>query len=442
MKRLSALACIIFIFLLLGSCGMGSDGTKTARDAVSEDAAPLAVSSPAGSGEASEAVSVPEKTGPEIKIRVNLSPEEEDAMQMLAEDFNASNGRGIRVVVQNEPEQEETEQGETEQEETDTTADILLGDVETVRKTKGLQSLNERYAAEYGNDPDVPQSLRLASEVGGERFGVPFDLDGGVFFYNASLFETYELAPPETWDALLQAAGVLMEEEGCPVMVTDSLTDLSDLLLRQTGVSLTEGNRAAFAGSAGEEAFSFLLSMMNDDYLLLADKDTCREKFLEGSCAGYIGTGSGLSAMFRSTPFTIGAVPVPHPEDSDTVCAPCTMRVLALYHGEKDKQDAAWEFVRYLTTPPVSARWAVATGHFPVRGAAYLEPEYVSYMETSVAANASAGARYGYYLPPAYSEDLQYRVREIIGRNMKSNVTGAEIAQILLQEVNDSLSDN
>ena len=426
--------CIIFIFLLLGSCGMGSDGTKTARDAVSEDAAPLAASLPGEGGDAAKEASVPDRKGPEIKIRVNLSPEEEDAMQMLAEDFNASNGQGIRVVVQNEPEQE--------QEETDTTADILLGDVETVRKTKGLQSLNERYAAEYGNDPDVPQSLRLASEVGGERFGVPFDLDGGVFFYNASLYEEYELAPPATWDALLQVGEVLMEEEFCPVMVTDSLTDLADLLLRQKGVSLTEGTRAAFAGEAGEAVFTFLLSMLNDDYLLLADKGTCQEKFLEGSCAGYIGNGSELSGMFRSTTFTVGAVPVPYPEDSETVCAPCTMRVLALYHGEKDVQDAAWEFVRYLTTPSVSARWAVATGHFPVRGAAYLEPEYVDYMETSVAANASTGARYGYYMPQSYSEDLQYRVREIIGRNMKSNVTGEEIAQILLQEVNDSLAAN
>ena len=459
MKRLTALVGALFIFICFSSCSAGTTGgVQTAKNAASAGDAALSLSSAAGeSGEnPPDTASAPRSTKT-IAIRVHLTPAEEDAMQMLAEEFNASNDQGIRVDIQNGflPEAEHPEDGtepvaqednedlrEGAPDETDGDAALLLDDVNAVRTRKGLQSLNERFAAEYGNDPDVPQSLRGSCEVGGEIFGVPFDLDGDVFYYNASLYDDRELEIPETWEDLLQAGELLMEEEGCPVMATDSLTDLADLLLRMKGSALTDGRHAGFSGTAGDETFSFLMSLLDDDCLLLTDKGTCRDQFLSERCAGYIGKGSDLADMFRNSPFAIGAVPVPHPEGETAFCAPCTMRVLALYPGEKDVQDAAWAFVRYLTTPSVSARWAVATGHFPVRGAAYLEPEYESYMETSVAAGASTAARYGYYLEESYSEDLQYRVREIIGRNIRSNVTGAEITRVLSEEINDSLMEN
>ena len=461
MKRLPALVCAIAILILLGSCSGGSEGATTAAGGASSDHASLQ-SSEASSEDPSDDPGETREQAPaaqKIAIRVNLTPAEEDAMQMLTEEFNASNGRGITVVVQNEytadeddverdnPAEEDTE-SVTEAEASGTAGNsgvpvaLLLEDVKTIRSMRGLQSLNERIAADYGNDPDVPATLRGVAETGGEQFGVPFDLDGSVFYYNASLYEKYDLTPPATWDELLQAGAVLAEEENCPAMVTDSLTGLTELLLKLNGTALTDGKRAAFAGSAGDETFTFLMAMLNDDCLLLADRGTCQDLFLAGRTAGYLGTGSDLADMYRNGAFAIGALPVPHPEGKETQASPCTMRVLALYPGDRAQQDAAWAFVRYLTNASVTARWAVATGHFPVRAAAYIEPEYASYMETSVAAKASTGAQYGYYLPETYSDDLQYRVREIIGRNMKSNVTGAEIAERLVQEINDSLSEN
>ena len=451
MKRLPALVCALFIFICLCSCSAKANVSGPAADAgsgVPEQEMPPA-SDAADREETSDGPAV--RHARTIAIRMKGTPVEEDAMRMLADDFNASNGQGITVVVRNESKREEegtddgTEgeaDGETAKDAGDDTAALLLDDVKNVRSTKGLQSLNERIAADFGNNPDVPAGLRTEAEKAGEQFGVPFDLDGGIFYYNAALYEAYGLEPPATWDDLLHAGEVLAKEEELPVMVTDSLTDLADLLLRLKGVSLTDGTRANFNSNAGHETFSFLMELLNEDYLLLADKGTCRDRFLEERCAGYIGTGSELSGMFRNSLFPIGAVPVPHPEGQELVSAPCTMRVLALYPGDKEQQDAAWAFVRYLTGASVSARWAVATGRFPVRAAAYLEPEYTGYMETSVAANASTKAQYGYYLPQEYSEDLQYRVREIIGRNMKSNVTGSEIAQILSEEINDSLASD
>ena len=457
-KRIPALLCALFIFIFLGSCGRGPEADKS----VETDAETVS----SGTEDALSASDLANANGAEDKpasrtvaIRVGLNETEADALQMLTEEFNAANAEGVTVVVVNEmpdtdadnpdaaakepvPEPVEgTEAVETAAADNgDAPVVLLLDDAKTIRATRGLQSLNERIAAEYGNDTDVPLSLRNETEYGGEQFGVPFDLDGTVYYFNADLFEENGLKAPETREAFMEAAQVLAKEEDLPTLVTDSLTDLADLMLRQSGVSLTEGNHAAFGNAKGEAVFEDLMTLLNEDGLLLADKGTCRDQFLAQQTAGYFGKGTDLLSMYRNTPFSIGAVALPAPETDGVSCAPCSMRVLAMLPADKEMQEAAWTFVRYLTSPSVSARWAVATGNFPVRSSAYLEPEFTSYMETSVAAKASTGAGYGYYLPGEYSEDLQYRVREIIGRNMKSNVTGKEVCEILTQEINDSLA--
>ena len=38
------------------------------------------------------------------------------------------------------------------------------------------------------------------------------------------------------------------------------------------------------------------------------------------------------------------------------------------------EQQAAWEFVKYVTSPPVQAQWQADTGYYPIRKAAYNEP--------------------------------------------------------------------
>ena len=100
MKRLTALVCALFIFILLGSCSTGTDGTKTADHAASAVASPLSATS-SGEDETETDTASRAQNRQTIAIRVSLTPAEEDAMQMLAEDFNASNGQGITVVVRN-----------------------------------------------------------------------------------------------------------------------------------------------------------------------------------------------------------------------------------------------------------------------------------------------------------------------------------------------------
>jgi ABC-type glycerol-3-phosphate transport system substrate-binding protein len=54
---------------------------------------------------------------------------------------------------------------------------------------------------------------------------------------------------------------------------------------------------------------------------------------------------------------------------------------LAIFR-KSEKEDAAWTFARWVTSPEVQARFSIASGYLPVRRSTLDLPEYVAYLET------------------------------------------------------------
>lgn len=75
-------------------------------------------------------------------------------------------------------------------------------------------------------DPDdfIPSIFDVYTSYKGRRYGLPYDGDTHVLFYNTELFTKYSLSAPKTWDEYLAAAKTITEGEkgsgiyGCAIM--------------------------------------------------------------------------------------------------------------------------------------------------------------------------------------------------------------------------------
>jgi len=76
-----------------------------------------------------------------------------------------------------------------------------------------LVDLTDRLAGTDTSD-FLPSVFDAYTLLDGRRFGVPFDGDVHVLYYNREVFETYGLAPPATWDEYDAAARTITERSG------------------------------------------------------------------------------------------------------------------------------------------------------------------------------------------------------------------------------------
>lgn len=59
----------------------------------------------------------------------------------------------------------------------------------------------------------IPDAYDTYTLVNGRRFGLPYDRDTHVLFYNKEIFDRHGVKPPETWDAYYEATKTITEAE-------------------------------------------------------------------------------------------------------------------------------------------------------------------------------------------------------------------------------------
>lgn len=72
---------------------------------------------------------------------------------------------------------------------------------------------------EEGWNEDYPKGFRAMSEVDGNAYFLPSNWYWWAMFYRSSIFEEYNIDPPETWDDLLGACDTLSENGVIPITI-------------------------------------------------------------------------------------------------------------------------------------------------------------------------------------------------------------------------------
>jgi sn-glycerol 3-phosphate transport system substrate-binding protein len=227
--------------------------------------------------------------------------------------------------------------------------------------------------------------------VGGTLVGMPFNVSNPILLYNKQAFEKAGLDPedpPKTLDEVKQAAKKIVD---AGVTTKGYSIKLDPWYLEQwlakggkTYVNNGNGRKAratatSFNNPVGVEIAAWLKDMVdsglaintgkpegNIDNLLAIGNDNAAMTI--DSSAGL----GGITNLLGSGQFpnvTIGVAPMPGPVGKGGIL----VGGAALYimkSASKAKQDAAWQYIKYLVEPEQQATWGAGTGYVPVRTSA------------------------------------------------------------------------
>jgi multiple sugar transport system substrate-binding protein len=138
-----------------------------------------------------------------------------------------------------------------------------------------------------------------------------------------------------------------------------------NLLLQNGGRILTDdGSAVAFDSPEGVEALDFMVRL-----LTRWGKVTSGYEYQNDFQAGKVAMieGSTVSLSYMEGKYTFNMAVAPLPEQKGKGCYVAGTNVVIFSEASQVQKDAAWKFIKWFTTPEISARWAASTGYAPVR---------------------------------------------------------------------------
>lgn len=445
-RSLAALAAAIAI--VLGACGTST----TSPSAPPASDAPASVA-PGGSG--SPAASDGYQGEPaSIEYAIWGDPAEIDSQTKLVESFEAVNPTiDVKVTVADwDSYWEKLLTGLAGGAAPDVFAmdGPLFPDYQARDVLLDLQPLIERDGYDLGQLAD--QGVGVFKTVEGAQFGLPRDLNVVVLYYNKKMFDAAGIPyPDDTWDwAKLIEVGKQLTLDTNSDGTTDQwglYTETSDMenywlsLVWQNGGEFfaADGKSTALTTDQSAGGIQFLQDLIYKEKILAepAIFADLGDAFEQGLAAMEV-NGSWLVPTHQAAGIELGIAPIPSgPAGRFTTVNPTGAVV---YKGTK-APDAAWEFVKYLASPPAQEQLMQLKASLPVSKEVLAGPYASSFDGAQVFADSLAYAK----AKPSFAGYEEYTgiLQEELDENVfnAKNKTAKEAVDTVAPELNALLAN-
>lgn len=234
---------------------------------------------------------------------------------------------------------------------------------------------SRHYGLELADLEDFWSCFVKADTVGRQAWGLPFSHKVYALVYDPDLVPEV----PETLEELMETAQSLTRRNPDPAQSTFGLAfrpdaDLFCLFVQLFGGTLVAGDppRYVFNSREGMAALEYLYEVTALRKAALLTVGHPVEAVVHGHAAMAIGP-VGWPADGSPDPAPALA-PLPAGQ-APAGLTPGTSLVMAVGHTPAE-EEAAWRFMRWLTSPEVAARWSAVTGDIPVRRSAMDQPAW------------------------------------------------------------------
>ncbi|NMB26140.1 MAG: ABC transporter substrate-binding protein [Firmicutes bacterium] len=215
--------------------------------------------------------------------------------------------------------------------------------------------------------------------------GLPFQHSVPLAYYNKEALAEAGLDPdnpPVTWaDTKAAAEAVIAHNPKRLAIISPGDTWVMQGFVESNSGSYSKDLRTpTFTDPKVIEAFQFFYDMVHTwDLLAIRSYGEASEDFLAGDAAIMYNSTGSMAFVRDNAYFDWSVGPLPR----NTVHSfPYGGGGLFLFKGHPAEEEvAAWKFMKYLTSPAITARWSRASGYFAVRKSAYELPEMKAYME-------------------------------------------------------------
>lgn len=397
MKKLRSkewLAVSSVAFLLVASaCGSSSANNENASSEPSHASASNSV--PASGGEPAESASesASESAGP-VKITWwhSMTGANAEAIDKLAADFNASQSDiEVKAIFQG-------------------TYDESLNKLKASMGSDGgpdivqVYEIGSRFMVDSGYITPIQQFIDTDSydlsqlephitsyySMDGKLNGMPFNTSNPILYYNKDAFKKAGLdpeKPPKTYEEFEEYAKALTKSGITGGSIAIYGWFMEQFFANQNAEYLNNGNgrtspatESLVNGEAGIKTLTWWKRMLDEKVISNLGRKT--DDTSAAFAAGQIGMTLDSTASLRNIvnkvagKFEVGTGFLPRPADAKEGGVVVGGASLYILNNKPDKeQQAAWEFIKYLTSPEVQAKWNVATGYFPITKAAYDQQE-------------------------------------------------------------------
>ncbi|MCL2832551.1 MAG: extracellular solute-binding protein [Treponema sp.] len=426
----------------------------------------------AGGGQSTPAA----KPGPvTIRFWHSMSDEAGLAFDQFVKEFNEGPGAAKQITV------EAVFQGQY----SDATAKLrpllqtrqtnTLPDVMQIDSTGVVDYLNTEYAYTVDdalkNDSsyDLGQIMEAplkAWNYGGRQLGLPVSASTTVMYYNKSMLDAAGIAnAPSTFNEIIEAAKKLPPLNSNNQKLTAFAQQPNTVLLANwigqiqgpqfyyvvNNSNGRDGSATRLVCDTDGTLLTFLKAWkaMYDAGALLNVSDGLSNLFLTQQIAFYTASTSGLTGLLNQIGgrFELGCAFFPRIDDKAKPGAAVSGSALFMFNkGDRAKTDACWEFVKFMCSAGVQARFGAATGYTPVNTGSVNDPAYASYAAQYPQANIGASQlsqtspeMMGVIVGP--SRDFYYEIINQVSVMLEEKKTPEETVKTMSAALNRLLDD-
>jgi len=281
-------------------------------------------------------------------------------------------------------------------------------------------------------------ALMANSMAKGKTWGIPFQRSTIVMYHNKDAFKEAGLdpnKPPATWDEMVTVAQKLNKKDasgniarwGLNIPSTGYAYWMFQALCIQNGQVLMnqDGNQTYFDKPDVVEALQFWRDLAVKHKVMpegTIDWGTLRQKFLEGATAMMWHTTGNLTAVREGAKFDFGVSMLPAKQRRGSPTGGGNFYIFK--KATPEERQASLKFIKFMTSPELTARWSIATGYTATRADAYKTATLEKYV-TEFPAAAVARDQFQYSVAE-FSTHENARIKKALDDAIQSVLTGAK----------------
>lgn len=270
----------------------------------------------------------------------------------------------------------------------------LLGEMGRVLERRGqindLSAFIKSEPANFISANFAPRMMSL-SQVDGKQYGLAFNASSPIMYFNTELVKRAGGDPknmPNTWDGLINLAAKIKSSSGDISGVSYDVHAWPDDwlfqgMIYQLGGKLVEPGtkKAGFNNDVGLTALKTMRRFVTDGGMQLVDWDQSRQAFGAGKTGILFSTPAHLKTVtdLVGNKFEWGTARFPI-DNKAQGGVPTGGNAVVMLTKDASKQKAAWEFMKFVTSPEAQKIVVEMTGYLPTNqralGKEYLGPFY------------------------------------------------------------------
>lgn len=288
------------------------------------------------------------------------------------------------------------------------------------------------FIAKEGNDylADFYPAFMANSQTDGHTYSIPFQRSTIVLYYNKEMFKEAGLDPekgPANWEEMQDYAIKLKKDgrQGLEIPVTGFAYWMMQTFALQNGENLMtqDGKKVMFDTPENVEGLQYWVDLAAKHKAMpegVTDWSTVPSDFLEGKTAMMYHTTGNLTNVKKNATFDFGVSFLPAKKQYGSPTGGGNFYIFKDISPEK--QQAAWEFVKFMTEPERAAQWSIDTGYVAVRKSAYETERMKKYAGEFPAALVARDQLE--YAAAELSTHNNGKVMKILNDNVQAALTG------------------